>query len=117
MTPSNGYPTRIVGGSYPARIWHATMEPSVDALRVRDFPGAPSSLFGPSVKLKPFKGEEKGTAEPEISDLASLIRLERSGRRVIVHRQCPPGGGNGIRNWKQEERDGTTHVYRSRAVC
>jgi penicillin-binding protein 1A len=116
MTPSNGYPTRITGGSYPARIWHAAMEPSVDGVRVREFADAPSSLFGPSVKLKPFKGEEKD-AEAELSDLASLIRLERSGRRVIVHRQCPPGGGNGIRNWKQEERDGATHVYRSRAVC
>ena len=117
MTPSNGYPTRIVGGSYPARIWHAAMEPSVERLRGRGFPHAPSSLFGPSVKLKSFKGEEKG--EVELSDLASLIRLERSGGRVVVHRQCPPNGGSGrgIHVWKQEERDGTTHVYRSRAVC
>jgi penicillin-binding protein 1A len=117
MTPSNGYPTRITGGSYPARIWHAAMEPSVDRLRVRDFATAPRSLFGPSVKLKKFKGEDK--EGPELSDLASLIRMERSGRRVVVHRQCPPngGGGRGMHIWKQEDRGGTTHVYRSRAVC
>ncbi|HKY50930.1 MAG TPA: transglycosylase domain-containing protein, partial [Candidatus Limnocylindria bacterium] len=117
MTPSNGYPTRIVGGSFPARIWHAAMQPSVDKLDVRDFPDAPSSLFGPSKALKKFKGEEKDA--PEISDLAGLIRLERSGRRVVVHRGCPPNGsgGNGIHVWKQEERGGETHVWRSRAVC
>ncbi len=114
MTPSNGYPTRIVGGSYPARIWHAAMEPSVAGLSMRGFPPAPRSLFGPGVELKRFKGEER-----ELSDLASLIRLERSGRRVIVHRKCPPGGGHGrgIHVWKQQERDGTTHAYRSPAVC
>ena len=115
MTPSNGYPTRITGGSYPARIWHAAMEPTMAKARVLEFPDAPSSLFGPSVHLKPFKGEEKEA--PAISDLASLIRLERSGARVVVHRQCPPGGGNGIRTWKTEKRGDTTHVYRSRAVC
>jgi penicillin-binding protein 1A len=116
MTPSNGYPTRITGGSYPARIWHGAMAESVDGLKVKEFAEAPESLFGPSVKLKPFKGEEKDAA-PEISDLGSLIRLERTGRRVVVHRECPPGGGNGIRNWKQEEHGDTTHVWRSRAVC
>ena len=115
MTPSNGYPTRIVGGSFPARIWHGAMAKSVDSLNVRDFADAPSSLFGPSVKLKSFKGEEKG--EAEVSDLASLIRLERTGRRVVVHRACPPEGGRGIRTWKQEEHGDTTHVWRSRAVC
>jgi penicillin-binding protein 1A len=116
MTPSNGYGIRVTGGSYPARIWHAAMEPTLEDFAVREFPDAPESLFGPSKKLKPFKGEEK---DLELSDLASLIRMERKGHRIVVHRECPPGdgGGRGMRVWKQEKRGEETHVWRSRAVC
>jgi hypothetical protein len=91
------------------------MQPTLEDRRALSFPDAPESLFGPSQHLKSMDGEVKEA--PAVSDLASFIRLERSGHRVVLHRECPPGGGSGIRTWKTEERDGTTHVYRSRAVC
>ena len=53
MTPSNGYPTRITGGSYPARIWHAAMEPSVDKLRVRGF------ADGAAIAVRPERHAEE----------------------------------------------------------
>jgi penicillin-binding protein 1A len=120
MTPQNGYGIRVTGGSYPARIWNAFMGPTLADLKTKSFPDAPTKLFGPSITLKKMKGEveEKSDAGPNLSDLRSIIRLERSGRNVVVHRECPPGGGGrGMRVWKTEDRGGTTHVYRSRAVC
>lgn len=117
MVPSNGYPVRVTGSSYPARIWHAAMAPTLEGLPVREFQEPPDRLFGPPKKLEPFEGEEK-EEEEELSDLASLIRMERSGQRVVVHRECPPGGSSrGIHVWKQERRGDEVHVWRSRAVC
>ncbi len=118
MTPSNGYGIKVTGGSYPARIWNAYMGPALSKTRVDSFPAAPGVLFGPSQKLKPIDGESPEVSEvSEVSDLAALIRLERAGHRVVVHRECPPGGSRGINVWKTEKRGDTTHVYRSRAVC
>lgn len=116
MTPGNGYPTRVTGGSYPSRIWHTAMGMALAREPVKDFSAAPQSVFGPTKKLEPIKGEEK--APVELSDLASIMRRERSGENIVVHRQCPPGGGGrGMRVWKEEKRGNETHVYRSRAVC
>ncbi len=114
MVPGNGYPRKITGGSYPARLWHEAMAPTLHGRSPKGFPDAPQKLFGPSVKLKPIKGEEK---TGETSELGELLRRERSGERIVVHRACPPGGGNGIRVWKEEKVGGETHVWRSRAVC
>jgi len=116
MTPSNGYPVRVTGGSYPARLWHAAMAPALEGRPVETFAEPPRTLFGPPKELKRFEGEEE--EEADVSDLAAIMRLERSGKRVVVHRECPPGGGTrGINNWKQEQRGDETHVWRSRAVC
>jgi membrane peptidoglycan carboxypeptidase len=115
MTPSNGYGIKVVGGSYPARIWRGMMAPTTEDLAVRTFPEAPERLFGDPKKLKKIEGEE---TEIDVGDgLRGIIALKRSGRNVVVHTQCPPGGGSGIRTWKTEQRGDTTHVYRSRAVC
>ena len=92
------------------------MLPTLEGSRVVGFRAAPRSLFGPPKKLKPFEGEEK---KLELSDLASIIRRERAGERIVVHRECPPNGegGRGMHVWKEEKRGDETHVWRSRAVC
>jgi hypothetical protein len=52
------------------------------------------------------------------SGIAAAMRLRREGKRVVVHRGCPPeGGGDGMKVWKEEQRGNTTHIWRSRAVC
>jgi penicillin-binding protein 1A len=116
MVPGNGYPRKITGGSYPAGIWHEAMAPTLQGMESKGFPPAPEKLFGPPVKLKPIKGEAKET-EGKSSELGDLLRRKMSGERIVVHRACPPGGGNGIRVWKEEKIGGETHVWRSRAVC
>ncbi len=45
MTPDNGYPFKIVGGTYPAEIWHAFMSSAVRGLPVEDFRDPPQQLF------------------------------------------------------------------------
>lgn len=115
MIPSNGYPKKVTGGSYPTLIWHSAMRPTLDGLPTATFAEPPPSIFGPPKKLKPFEGEEK---EEELSDLSQLIRRKMAGERIVVHRQCPPdGGGRGMQVWKEEKRGNETHVWRSRAVC
>jgi penicillin-binding protein 1A len=117
MVPGNGYPRKITGGSYPARLWHEAMAPTLAGREPKDFPAAPEKLFGPPVKLKPIKGEEKKEESTGGSSLGDLLKRERSGERIVVHRECPPGGGNGIRVWKEEKVGDETHIWRSRAVC
>ncbi len=45
MTPANGYPIRVVGGTYPAMIWHDFMEAALQGVPVRDFRPPPRVLF------------------------------------------------------------------------
>jgi penicillin-binding protein 1A len=45
MVPSNGYPRRITGGSYPAQIWHAFMTGALAKVKPTDFRPPPSVLF------------------------------------------------------------------------
>ena len=45
MTPDNGYPFRIVGGTYPAMIWQAFMTDALQGIPVEDFRDPPQQLF------------------------------------------------------------------------
>jgi penicillin-binding protein 1A len=45
MTPENGYPFNIVGGTYPAEIWHAFMTKALAGMPVEDFRDPPQQLF------------------------------------------------------------------------
>jgi penicillin-binding protein 1A len=116
MTPGNGYPFQVVGGTFPARIWSAYMAEATSKLPVRAFPEAPEELFHPPRKLPDIEGK---TGLPQSGDAVSLANALRwSGRTVRVVSQCPPGGGGGgLQAWKTEESGGVTTIYRSRAVC
>jgi len=114
MTPDNGYPVKVVGGTYPAEIWGSYMTNAVSSLPVRTFPDPPDSLFHDPVSLPPM-GENMLNGTDPVA-LANALRF--SGRAVRVVTQCPPGGGGGnLQAWKTEDNGGVTTIYRSRAVC
>jgi membrane peptidoglycan carboxypeptidase len=112
MTPSNGYPFRVVGATYPARIWYADMQPSVAPSRTVTFRDPPQTLFHEPKELKDAGEIDIG------SGLAAIIDLRRQGFEVIVHTECPSEAvGRGIHTWKAERHGKVTEVWRSRAVC
>lgn len=47
MVPRNGYPVRITGGSYPAKIWQSFMSKATKGMPVEEFKAAPKELFVP----------------------------------------------------------------------
>jgi penicillin-binding protein 1A len=53
MIPSNGYPTRIVGGSFPAMIWNAFMTDALAKVPETDFPPPPQAIFRGGTLLAP----------------------------------------------------------------
>jgi len=59
MTPDNGYPFKIVGGTYPAEIWHAFMTQALQGMPVEEFRDPPQQLFtgnGTLPQLSPTPG-------------------------------------------------------------
>ncbi len=52
MIPRNGYPIRVVGGSYPARIWGSFMRQALEEVPVEGFPDPPRSVFQDSKRQK-----------------------------------------------------------------
>jgi penicillin-binding protein 1A len=47
MTPSNGYPFRVVGGTFPAMIWRAFMRAALRGVPVEPFPPMPGGFSFP----------------------------------------------------------------------
>ncbi|MGH2757985.1 MAG: penicillin-binding protein [Actinomycetota bacterium] len=122
LTPRNGYPTRIVGGSYPARIWGAYMTEAVEPLPIEEFPAAPEELFK---KPKPPKVESGVPGVVGLSRAAARIALNRAGFGVVVQTGCPPSGGrSGMTVYSQTpgpgsavEKGATITIWASRAIC
>lgn len=122
MTPANGYPRRVTGGSYPARIWGAHMSAAVEDLPVKDFPEAPKELFK---KPKPPKKEEEvEVATPGVPNVvgmsraAAQIALNRAGFSVSVISACPPGPDrSGMTVWRQSVSGRHVTLWAARAVC
>ena len=94
MTPRNGYPRRIVGGTFPAEIWHADMKVATQKMPVVDFPPAPRKLYGPPKHPVPVA--------PVVSDplpsvvgmniASAQIALQAAGYSVAVQQICPAAG-------------------------
>ena len=115
MTPDNGYPVNVVGGTYPAQIWGAYMTQAVAPLPVQTFTDPPDIMFHDPVTLPAMEG---ATLPPGTDAVALANALRFSGRAVRVVTECPPGGGGGnLQAWKTEDNGGVTTIYRSRAVC
>ena len=118
LTPANGYPTKIVGGTYPARIFGGLMKEAVDYYPVKSFAEPPQSLFK---KPKPPK-HHNDASSPRVLGMpraAAQIALRAAGFSVTVISQCPPGGndGSGMVIWKQETNGKSVTLWASRAVC
>lgn len=73
MTPTNGYPYRIVGGTLPAMIWRDYMSRALKGVPVRQFAPPPTTLF-------------RGTA-PAVVDELPLDADERDRARDARRRQ------------------------------
>jgi penicillin-binding protein 1A len=115
MTPDNGYPFNVVGGTIPAEIWGAYMKRAVAKLPVKGFADPPDSLFHEPKDLPSIGGNN---LPPGTDAVALENALRFAGRAVRVVEMCPPGGGGGgLTAWKTENDGGVTTIYRSRAVC
>jgi len=113
MTPDNGYPFQVVGGTYPAHIWGAYMTQAVSKLPVRTFPRPPDTLFHDPKQLPPIGELPAGT---DAVALENALRF--SGVNVTVITECPPGGGGGgLQAWKEVRNGNNVTLYRSDAVC
>lgn len=122
MTTSNGYPRRIVGGSYPAMTWKAFMEESLEGHAAEPFAPAPDELFEDAEDAYDDNDEEEeeseGVAVGGGGFVSAINGIEDEGYRVVRRRACPPGGGtDGIEVWKTERQGDTVIVWTSRAVC
>jgi penicillin-binding protein 1A len=97
MTPDNGYPLNIVGGTFPAEIWHADMQVATQKMPVVGFPPAPDKLYGPATHPVPTPPP---AATPSIPGVVGLnvteaqIVLENAGFSVAVQQVCQQAGNN-----------------------
>ncbi len=106
MVPSNGYPRRIVGGSYPAQIWKAFMSKALEGVPVQDFKDPPEAIFrggtlpssSPSPLPSGFTGLESPGAPGTVPSVVGMSfgaaddRLEASGFDADRERGCDPSG-------------------------
>jgi membrane peptidoglycan carboxypeptidase len=78
MIPSNGYPLRIVGGSYPAMIFHEFMTQALKDVPQQDFPEPPSQMFRGTLQTSPSPsptGSPLESGEPEAGAVPSVIGM------------------------------------------
>ncbi len=109
MVPSNGYPTRITGGSFPAMIWHDFMTGALKDVPVVDFKAPPRALFSgvvtapasPSPSPTPSGSPSENELETEPGTVPSVIgvsfgdarsKLRAAGFETTLHRGCDPSG-------------------------
>jgi membrane peptidoglycan carboxypeptidase len=69
MTPANGYPYRVVGGTLPAMIWRAFMTTALKGIPVRDFAPPPSVLFTGSAIAAPTPSPDLGEFDGYVPDV------------------------------------------------
>jgi penicillin-binding protein 1A len=119
MTPDNGYPLKIVGGTFPAEIWHEDMSAATQGMPVVDFPPAPDKLYGPAkhpVVVNP------GPAVPGVVGLnvtEAQITLETAGFTVGVQQVCQQTGNNAapLTVWGQNVSGRSVTLMVNDAVC
>jgi penicillin-binding protein 1A len=116
MTPANGYPIRVVGGTYPSQVWGGFMQGALEGVPPRDFPAPPGVLFHASAipldELEeddtddPDAEEIDPDAEPEMTEppagtVPSVVgmsfgsarqAIRAAGFNPVVQRGCDPTG-------------------------
>jgi len=105
MIPSNGYPKRITGGSYPAEIWHDYMTAALDGVPVRDFRPPPQAVFRggsrPQVSPSPTPSGSPSGSDGPPGTVPSTIGMSYGDARRAIRDQgfeansvrgCDPSG-------------------------
>lgn len=142
MTPSNGYPRKVVGGSYPAMMWRSFMQEALEGIEAQDFPDPPKRFFeaqrgeteededdeDPAADSGTETGVTVGGMVPSVigqSPASARITLQRAGYGAAQTYACPPGGGGGgMTVWRQSPGGGssvppgaTVQIWISRPSC
>jgi len=95
MTPANGYPFRIVGGSFPSMIWQYFMTKALENIPATRFPPPPSTFFT----------SNRSSTPPPVADVPGVIGLDRdqaidvltgAGFSVRVSECLAPGRPEGM---------------------
>ncbi len=104
MVPGNGYPFRVVGGSFPSMLWQYFMTKALDGIPVERFTPPPRSIFfsdtaTPEPELASVPGVVGLTRDEAVSALtaagfgvAETLCLARGADEGLVVRQSPTGG-------------------------
>jgi penicillin-binding protein 1A len=88
-----GYPIRVFGGTFPARIWHDYMIKAVRGLPVEDFPAPPAVATGevPNVVGKNVDEAKRILAKANFTALVKEVPSLRSAGEVAAQN---PGAGS-----------------------
>jgi penicillin-binding protein 1A len=126
MTPDNGYPYKVVGGTIPAMIWHAFMSQTLRGISVRAFTPAPAVFFNPTLAAATPAPTATDTAMPatpvpttaayatvpDVTDERlgrASADVSRAGYDVATVRECDPSGNASPGDvWKQSPSGGTS---------
>ena len=117
MTPANGYPYKVVGGTIPAMIWHAFMSNTLDGISVREFALPPAVFFQPMQGANPSGPPSTATAAGALSSVPDVVgtgfgrasaEVSSAGYNVATVYECDPrGGANPGDVWRQSPGGGT----------
>lgn len=110
MTPSNGYPRLVTGGSFPAMIWHEYMTSALEGVPARDFRPPPQAIFRGTGAVPPPSPTPTGSPDPDASatpgppgSVPGVIGLNYGRARSTIQsagfsaatvRGCPPDGAD-----------------------
>ncbi|MEX2394617.1 MAG: transglycosylase domain-containing protein [Actinomycetota bacterium] len=130
MTPANGYPIRVVGGSYPAMIWHDYMTEAMDGIPVVQFAQPPQILFrgsgaiiqpspSPSGSSDPFASDVPAGSVPSVigygfGEAGSAVRA--AGFKANTVRGCDPSGSSELHQVFSQSPEAGTEAPQGSAV-
>jgi len=115
MTPANGYPYKVVGGTIPAAIWHSFMSKTLNGIAVRQFALPPAVFFqpgtgadataAPSSTATTAPAATYGTV-PDVLGTGfgrASAEVSAAGYSVSTVRQCDPTGNSDPGDvWRQD---------------
>ncbi|HVE90929.1 MAG TPA: transglycosylase domain-containing protein, partial [Actinomycetota bacterium] len=78
MIPKNGYPFKIVGGSFPAMIWQYYMTKALTGIPAEKFPLPPESVFSFQSSDESEDEEEEETEESEPDGVPSVVGMTQA---------------------------------------
>jgi penicillin-binding protein 1A len=124
MIPSNGYPTRIVGGFYPSMIWNAFMTDALKGVPKLDFEEPPQILFrggslrveeSPDPSASPGASPEEAVAGTVPSVIGQSFGdagfdVRSAGYESNAVRGCDPSGDSDLHEVYAQSPEGGTQA-------